>query len=187
MQCKKATMRQKSIWTIGHSTRSLEVFIAMLKSFQIELVVDIRSFPGSRRYPHFNKETLTISLPENKIEYTHLVKLGGRRKSHSDSHNTGWRVAAFRGYADYMETKDFNNAIKDLESLASEKRVAYMCSEAVWWSCHRSLVSDYLKFKGWVVMHIMNIGKAEEHPYTKPAILQGDKLVYTSKENGSVG
>src|SRR3954463_2325881 len=117
-------MKQKSIWTIGHSTRSIEEFIAMLRSFQIELVVDIRSFPGSRRYPHFNKEALAISLPKNNIEYTHLVKLGGRRKPRSDSHNTGWRVAAFRGYADYMETEDFSNAIKELELLGSKKRVA---------------------------------------------------------------
>jgi len=179
---KKATMKQKSIWTIGHSTRTLDEFVAMLKSFQIELVVDIRSFPGSRRYPHFNKEALAISLPGNKIEYTHLVKLGGRRKPRSDSHNTGWRVAAFKGYADYMETEDFSNAIKDLEFFGSKKRVAYMCSEAVWWRCHRSLVSNYLKFKGWIVMHIMGVGKAEEHPYTKPAMIEGDKLIYTSKK-----
>src|SRR4051812_25119131 len=163
-------MKQKSIWTIGHSTRSIEEFIAMLRSFQIELLVDIRSFPGSRRYPHFNKEALSVSLPENNIAYAHLVKLGGRRKPLSDSHNTGWRVAAFRGYADYMETEDFKIAINDLESLASNKRAAYMCSEAVWWSCHRSLVSDYLKFNGWIVMHIMDVNKAVEHPYTKPAI-----------------
>lgn len=175
-------MKQKSIWTIGHSTRTLNEFIEMLKSFQIELVVDIRSFPGSRRYPHFNKESLSISLPDSKIEYTHLVKLGGRRKPRSDSHNIGWRVASFKGYADYMETEEFKNAIKELEFLGNKKRVAYMCSEAVWWSCHRSLVSDYLKFKGWIVIHIMGIGKAEEHPYTKPAVLEGDRLVYTSKK-----
>jgi len=171
-------MKQKTIWTIGHSTRTLEVFIAMLKSFQIELLVDIRSFPGSKHYPHFNKEALMISLPENGIEYTHLVKLGGRRKPRPDSDNTGWRVAAFRGYADYMETEDFNKAIKELEFLASNNRVVYMCSEAVWWSCHRSLVSDYLKLKGWTVMHIMDIGKAEEHPYTKPARIENGKLYY---------
>jgi uncharacterized protein (DUF488 family) len=177
-------MKQKTIWTIGHSTRPLEVFIEMLRSFQIELIVDIRSYPGSNRYPHFNKEALMISLPENKIAYTHLVKLGGRRKPRSDSQNTGWRVAAFRGYADYMETEDFKIAIKELELLAGERRVAYMCSEAVWWSCHRSLVSDYLKFDGWTVMHIMDVGKADEHPYTKPAIVEGDKLLYTSKNSG---
>lgn len=119
-----------------------------------------------------------ISLPENGIQYTHLVKLGGRRKPRPDSDNTGWRVAAFRGYADYMETEDFNKAIKELEVLASNKRVAYMCSEAVWWSCHRSLVSDYLKLKGWTVVHIMDIGKAEEHPYTKPARIENGKLYY---------
>jgi uncharacterized protein (DUF488 family) len=175
-------MKQKTIWTIGHSTRTLEEFIAMLKSFQIELVADIRSFPGSRRYPHFNKEALAISLPGDKIEYAHLAGLGGRRKPRSDSHNTAWRVAAFKGYADYMETPDFKNAVKDLEFLGTNKRVAYMCSEAVWWSCHRSLVSDYLKFKGWTVMHIMAVGKAEEHPYTKPATIEGDKLTYTSKK-----
>lgn len=180
-------MKQNSIWTIGHSTRTLEEFVAMLQSFQIELLVDIRSFPGSRRFPQFNKEALKISLPEHNIEYIHLVKLGGRRKALKDSHNTGWRVEAFRGYADYMETKDFHEAIKELEMLAVEKRVAYMCSEAVWWSCHRSLVSDYLKFKGWKVMHIMAINKAEEHPYTKPARIEDDKLVYTSdKTNNSI-
>jgi uncharacterized protein (DUF488 family) len=175
-------MQLKTIWTIGHSTRTLEVFIAMLKSFQIELVVDIRSFPGSRRYPHFNKEALKTSLSENKIEYAHLLNLGGRRKPNKDSHNLGWRVAAFRGYADYMETEPFHNAIENIEVLASEKRVAYMCSEAVWWRCHRSLVSDYLKSKGWTVMHIMDVGKADEHPYTKAAIVTDGKLVYTSKK-----
>jgi len=175
-------MKQKSIWTIGHSTRALDEFIAMLKSFQIELVVDIRSFPGSRRYPHFNKEALTISLPANKIEYTHLVNLGGRRKPRSDSRNTAWRVAAFRGYADYMETEAFSKAIEDLEFLGTKRRLAYMCSEAVWWSCHRSLVSDYLKFKGWLVMHIMGVEKAEEHPYTKPAMTEGDRLIYSLKK-----
>lgn len=176
-------MKQKEIWTIGHSTLTLDELIAKLKSFEIELLVDIRSFPGSRRYPHFNKEALKISLPENNIEYRHLVKLGGRRKPMSNSHNTGWKVEAFRGYADYMETEDFKMAILELKSLASEKRTVYMCSEAVWWRCHRSLVSDYLKFNGWKVMHIMDVNKAEEHPYTKPARIEGDNLVYTSEKS----
>jgi uncharacterized protein (DUF488 family) len=173
------SMKQKIIWTIGHSTRTIDEFITMLRSFQIELLVDIRSFPGSRRYPHFNKEALAVSLPNDHIEYNHLVKLGGRRKALPNSHNVGWRLAAFRGYADYMETKEFNDAIQELEILGTQKRTAYMCSEAVWWSCHRSLVSDYLKFKGWQVRHIMSVDKAEEHPYTKPAKIEGDKLKYT--------
>jgi uncharacterized protein (DUF488 family) len=171
-------MTQKSIWTIGHSTHSIETFTAMLQSFQIELVVDIRRFPASRRYPHFNKDFLADFLPVNNIQYRHLINLGGRRAPRKDSHNTGWRVAAFKGYADYMETENFHEAIRELEYLGKEKRTAYMCSEAVWWRCHRSLVSDYLKFKGWTVMHIMAVGKAEEHPYTQPAIVEGGQLSY---------
>ena len=173
--------QNKTIWTIGHSTRTLDEFIAMLKSFQIELLADIRSFPGSRRYPHFNKEALEVSLPENNIKYIHLRELGGRRKVRPDSVNTGWRVAAFRGYADYMETDAFKIAIKELEAIALKERTAYMCSEVVWWRCHRSLVSDYCKMHGWTVMHIMGIGKMEEHPYTSPARIVGDHLIY-SKE-----
>ena len=174
-------MKQKIIYTIGHSTHTLEDFIAMLKSFEIELLADIRSYPGSRKFPHFNKEILSVSLSENDIEYIHLRELGGRRKVKADSCNTGWRVAAFRGYADYMETENFEKAIRELEQIASEKRVAYMCAEAVWWRCHRSLVSDYLKHNGWTVLHIMGIGKSSEHPYTSPAKIKNGKLVY-SKE-----
>ena len=181
MQYRLINMQQKKIWTIGHSTRPFEEFVAMLKSFQIELVADIRSFPGSRRYPHFNKEILENSLPLNGIEYVHLRDLGGRRKTNINSHNTGWRVAAFRGYADYMETELFKKGIKELEGLGAKKTVAFMCSEAVWWRCHRSLVSDYLKYNGWTVIHIMGIGKGEEHPYTSPARIVDNQLVY-SKE-----
>jgi uncharacterized protein (DUF488 family) len=171
---------KRVIWTIGHSTHTIEEFIDMLKSFQIECVADIRSFPGSRRYPHFNKEALEVSLPENNIKYTHLKELGGRRKGRPDSTNTGWRLAAFRGYADYMETSSFKEAIKELESLGSEHRTAYMCAEAVWWRCHRSMVSDYLKLHKWKVMHIMGIGKTQEHTYTSPAQIVNGELLYPS-------
>lgn len=167
-----------SIWTIGHSTHSLDELIAMLKSFQIELVVDIRSFPGSRRYPHFNKEALEISLPQNDIRYIHLKNLGGRRKANPDSKNTTWRHVAFRGYADYMETDAFKEGIKELEKFAMKERTVYMCSEAVWWRCHRSMVSDYLKVSGWKVMHIMGVWKAEEHSYTQPARIVDGELSY---------
>jgi uncharacterized protein (DUF488 family) len=175
-------MRKGNIYTIGHSTYSLQEFIAMLKSFQIELLADIRNFPGSKRFPHFNKEALSASLAENAIDYIHLKDLGGRRKPRIDSHNTGWRVEAFRGYADYMETDPFIQAIKKLESLGEEKRVTYMCSEAVWWRCHRALVSDYLKHKGWIVVHIMGKDKGEEHPYTSPARIVNNQLVYRKDE-----
>ncbi|MDZ4847053.1 MAG: DUF488 domain-containing protein [Chitinophagales bacterium] len=162
-------MQERLIWTIGHSTRPLEKFISMLQSFHIELLADIRSFPGSKRYPHFNKEALGLSLHHAGIGYVHLPELGGRRKPRADSANTVWRNAAFRGYADYMETEAFKKAISRLENLAKETRTAYMCSEAVWWRCHRSLVSDYLKTHKWTVMHISEEGKAAEHPFTPVA------------------
>ena len=113
--------QNKTIWTIGHSTRTLDEFIAMLKSFQIEWVADIRSFPGSRRYPHFNKEALEVSLPENNIKYIHFRELGGRRKARPDSINTGWRHTAFRGYADYMETDAFKKTTEELEFIACKR------------------------------------------------------------------
>src|ERR1019366_6436181 len=112
----------KFIWTIGHSTRPIEEFVAKLQSFKIELVADIRSYPGSRKFPQFNKEALEISLPENGIQYMHLKDLGGRRKSNPDSKNTAWRSLAFRGYADYMETAGFKEAIKFLEDGALKPR-----------------------------------------------------------------
>jgi uncharacterized protein (DUF488 family) len=168
----------KTIWTIGHSTRSLEEFIGMLHSFNIELIADIRSFPGSRKFPQYNKEALEVSLPQNHIQYVHIKDLGGRRKGKPDSKNTGWRHIAFRSYADYMETESFKNGIKELEKTALKKRTAYMCSEAVWWRCHRSMVSDYLKLRGWKVMHIMAIEKATKHPYTSPARIKNGQLNY---------
>lgn len=170
--------QNKIIWTIGHSTRTLDAFITMLQSFQIECVVDIRSFPGSRRYPHFNKEALEVSLPEHNINYIHLKELGGRRKPLSNSKNTAWQHAAFKGYADYMETNAFKEGIQNLESIALKQCTAYMCSEAVWWRCHRSMVSDYLKVHFWKVMHIMDIGKEDEHPYTSPARIVHGELSY---------
>ena len=131
----------------------------MLHSFRIELVADIRSYPGSRKFPQFNKEALQISLPQNHIQYIHLKELGGRRKANPDSKNTEWRHPAFRGYADYMETETFKEGMAALKKLALKQRTAYMCSEAVWWRCHRSMVSDYLKAAGWKVWHIMGIEK----------------------------
>lgn len=173
---------RKIIWTIGHSTHPLKEFVDMLQSFNIEKVADIRSFPGSRKFPQFNKEALEISLPQNNIEYIHIKELGGRRKGNKDSKNTGWRHIAFRSYADYMETDSFKNAIEELEKIALKNRVAYMCSEAVWWRCHRSMVSDYLKLHGWKVMHIMAKDKESEHPYTAPARIIDGVLNYEKSD-----
>ena len=168
----------KTLWTIGHSTHTLDVFIEMLQSFNIELLADIRRFPGSRKFPQFNKDSLEKSIAENKIEYTHLENLGGRRKVKPDTENTTWRNASFRGYADYMETPQFKEGLETLEKLALQKRTAIMCSEAVWWRCHRSMVSDALKVQGWKVMHIMGVDKAQEHPFTQPAKIVDGELSY---------
>src|SRR5256885_1788558 len=129
-----------SLWTIGHSTRSIEEFVAALSSFEIQALADVRSFPGSRRYPHFNRENLAVSLSEKGIDYFHFPELGGRRRARSDSLNLAWRNESFRGYADYMETPQFLDGITRLLELAGEARTAIMCSEAVWWRCHRSLI-----------------------------------------------
>jgi uncharacterized protein (DUF488 family) len=176
--CLMLSMLKPTIYTIGHSTRTFEEFVKMLQASQVKLLVDIRNYPGSRMFSHFNKEHLEIALPQNGIKYLHMKDLGGRRKPLPDSKNIAWRLPAFRGYADYMETKPFKDAIKDLEKLAKKTTVAYMCSEAVWWSCHRALVSDYLKFRGWNVQHIMDKGKVTPHSYTSAARIIKDKLSY---------
>lgn len=175
-------LSEKLIWTVGHSTHALDEFVDMVRSFTIELIVDIRNYPGSRRYPHFNKESLEKHLPLKGINYIHIRELGGRRKPLKDSVNTTWKNSAFRGYADFMDSEEFKYGIQTLQATASMKRTAYMCSEAVWWSCHRSLVSDFLKINGWKVMHIMGISKQQEHPYTSAARIVNGKLSYRAEE-----
>jgi len=167
-----------TIYTIGHSTHSPDEFITMLQSFSIKILVDIRQFPGSRKFPQFNKENLAAELKKAGIGYKHLISLGGRRPVKKGSVNTRWKNASFQGYADYMETKDFETAIGELQGIVLKQPTAYMCSEAVWWRCHRSMVSDYLKAKGWIVMHITAENKAKEHPYTSPARVVGDNVFY---------
>ena len=173
---------EKYIWTIGHSTHTFDKLVQMLNSFGIEQLVDVRRFPGSRRYPYFSKESLECELPGNGIAYIHIEALGGRRKAVKDSVNTAWKNESFRGYADYMETPEFEKTIRQLEQLAEQKRTVYMCSEAVWWSCHRSLISDYLKMNGWRVWHILAAGKEQEHPYSSPAKVVDGKLSYRANE-----
>jgi len=169
---------QLKLWTIGHSTRSIDEFIEALKSFEIQALADVRSFPGSRRYPQFNKENLKVSLAEAGIGYLHLPELGGRRRAKPDSLNMAWQSKTFRGYADYMETEGFQKGIARLLEVAREERTAIMCAEAVWWRCHRSLISDYLKANEVEVTHIMAAGKSEPHPFTSAASLVDGKLSY---------
>lgn len=169
------------IWTIGHSTRKIDVFISLLHENDIKMVADVRSWPGSRRYPHFNKEALVDSLRTVGILYEHFLELGGRRKSQPDSRNTAWRNASFRGYADYMETDEFRKGAERLLDLASETGLtAIMCAEAVWWRCHRSLISDYLKVRGIEVIHILDAKKSEPHRYTTAARIVNGELSYAA-------
>lgn len=171
-----------TILTIGHSTRTIEEFLELLISFDIKILADIRRLPGSRKFPQFDQDQLKKSLEENGIQYVYLEDLGGRRKPSANSVNTIWRNKSFQAYADYMETESFTDGAAELAKFALEKPTAMMCSEAVWWRCHRSMVADYFKAKGWEVLHIMSLGKATEHPYTSPARVEGEKVFY-SEEN----
>ena len=173
---------ESSFWTIGHSTRTLEEFVGLLKSNGIGVVADVRRFPGSRKYPHFAQDNLAISLPEAGVEYIHFPELGGRRRPRADSDNTVWRNASFRGYADYMETGEFMAGIERLSEMASDSRVAIMCSEAVWWRCHRALISDFLKSRGADVRHILSPKKTVMHPYTSAARIVDGKLSYSQPD-----
>lgn len=175
---KGSAVRPRTIYTIGHSTHSVEEFLEILQAFNIQVLVDIRSLPGSRKFPQYNKENLENTLAEHGIRYVYLKGLGGRRKARKDSKNKRWNNTSFRGYADYMETGDFEKTIKELETLAKERPTVMMCAEAVWWRCHRSMVSDYLKVKDWTVLHIMSAGKVQEHTYTSPARIVAGRLCY---------
>ena len=169
------------IWTIGHSTRTIDEFISLLNENGIKLLVDVRTFPSSKRYPQFNKDALAESLNGHGIRYEHFAELGGKRKAKPDSLNTAWRNASFRGYADCMETEEFGKGIEHLLGVAAETgATAIMCAEAVWWRCHRSLVADYLKARGLEVMHILGANKIEPHPYTSAARIVDGKLSYAA-------
>lgn len=170
------------IWTIGHSTRTLEEFIELLAENKIEVLADVRSYPGSRKFPHFNREALSISVETVGIRYIHLKALGGRRKPRPDSQNTVWQNASFRAYADYMETQEFRDGVDELLTIATKGRASIMCSEALWWRCHRSMISDYLKANGTLVEHIMGAGQIVEHPYTSAARIEDGVLTYRPEQ-----
>lgn len=172
-------LAMKRIWTVGHSNRSAEDFLALLEAAGIEQVADVRRFPASRRQPHVAAEALRASLGEAGIAYVHLPALGGRRGTPAEgSPNTGWRVASFAAYADHMATEAFHEGLETLEGLASERRTAMMCSEAVPWRCHRRLIADALLVRGWEVLDILGPGRAEPHALTPFARLEGGALTY---------
>ena len=168
----------ETVWTVGHSTRSGEEFAQILLAHEIQVLVDVRSFPGSRRYPQFNRSALAESLSQAGIQYRHEPRLGGRRTPRKDSHNTAWKNASFRAYADHMESEEFREGVKDLLELAASSRTAVMCAESLWWRCHRSLISDYLKAAGHTVIHIIDKIKSEEHPFTSAARIIDGELSY---------
>ncbi|HEX5035015.1 MAG TPA: DUF488 domain-containing protein [bacterium] len=169
------------LWTIGHSTRSIEEFVGLLKSHGVDRVLDVRLLPGSRRYPHFNAEALAASLSQAGIDYRHLPNLGGRRKACPDSENLGWKNASFRGYADYMAIEGFRLALAEAMALATERPSALLCAEAVPWRCHRSLIGDALLAQGWEVLDIIGPGAAKPHRLTAFAKVEGEKVSYPAE------
>lgn len=173
----------ETLWTIGHSTRDIGEFLALLEGNRIEVLADVRHFPGSRKYPQFNVDPLRAALRIAGIGYEAFADLGGRRKVRPDSPNTAWRHPAFRGYADYMQTEAFHQGIQRLQALASKRRTAIMCAEAVWWRCHRGMISDIFKLHGTRVLHIMGPGAPTEHPYTSAAHVVDGHLDYSGDQH----
>jgi uncharacterized protein (DUF488 family) len=168
-----------TLYTIGHSTRSLQELIDALKAHEIQTLVDIRSFPVSRRLPHFNRESLEQALPAAGIRYVWMKALGGyRKKIRDDSPHTALRSRSFRNYADYMLTPEFELAVQELVKLATESRTAYMCAERVWFHCHRMIVSDWLVAHGHTVLHIDNTGPVRPHKLTAEGRVIDSKLIY---------
>ncbi len=168
------------IYTIGHSTRDLEELVELLGQNGVERLADIRRYPGSRRYPHFSRESLAEELPRRGIDYVHMPELGGRRKPRRDSPNSAWRNEQFRAYADYMSTDEFRGAVDAL--VASPKTTAIMCAEAVPWRCHRNLVSDELMRRGIEVVHILGPASTRKHEMNPNARVEEGHLVYPAEQ-----
>jgi uncharacterized protein (DUF488 family) len=170
------------IFTIGHSTRPQEDFFALLKSHGVKRVIDIRTIPRSRRNPQFSREKLAPALRASRISYLHLKKLGGLKHAKADSTNLAWRNASFRGFADYMQTADFESGIERAAKLAKTKPTALMCAEAVPWRCHRSLVADALLLRHFTVEHIISGKRCQVHKLTQFAKVRGKRITYPAAE-----
>ena len=167
-----------AIFTLGHSTLPIKRFMAVLQIYGIERLVDIRTIPRSRHNPQFNDTALAKSLRAQHLEYMHMQALGGLRHARKDSPNTGWRNESFRGYADYMQTEEFQDALEELIHLSGQKRVAIMCAEAVPWRCHRSLVADALWVRGIPVVEILSESGYRMHTLTPFAHVEGVRITY---------
>ena len=171
-----------TLWTIGHSTLAWETFVDLLHGARIAAVADVRRFPGSRRHPQYGADAMASELPKAGIDYLPFLELGGRRRPRPDTHNTAWRNDAFRGYADYMETGEYAAARERLADLASRTNTTILCAEAMWWQCHRSLISDDFKAAGWDVLHLQPGGRVQAHPYTGAARIVEGRLDYSLPE-----
>jgi uncharacterized protein (DUF488 family) len=169
-----------TIWTIGHSTRPIEEFLGLLSGARIATIADVRSFPGSRKYPQYGKDALATALAAHGIGYDWWPALGGRRRVSPDSPNTAWRNASFRGYADYMSSPGFAQGLGQLIQLASQTRIAIMCAEALWWRCHRAMIADALSVRGIEVVHILDAKHSVVHPMTSAARVVGGALTYVA-------
>jgi uncharacterized protein (DUF488 family) len=173
-----------AVLTIGHSNRSWKVFLELLRAYHVKRVIDVRSIPRSRHNPQFNRETLSTKLRAARISYVHLRKLGGLRHARRDSPNMGWRNASFRGFADYMQTSDFEAGLHRLMKLAARKRSAIMCAEAVPWRCHRALIADALTVRGIQVDDIMSMKRSQVHSLIPFARVRGDRITYPARNRG---
>jgi len=167
-----------TIFTIGHSTHPFDELVEMLKTHGVKILVDVRSIPRSWHTPQFNADQLARKLPRLGIKYMPCKELGGRRRAKKDSVNVGWRNASFRGYADYMQTREFRSALKELMQTARREPAAIMCAEAVPWRCHRSLIGDALLVRRWRVLDIMSPTSAREHKLTPFAKVNGTTITY---------
>lgn len=168
----------ETIWTVGHSTRKLDEFVATLGTYDIELIADVRRFPGSRRLPQFGAAELESGLAKNHISYKWLPSLGGRRQALPDSPNTAWTHPAFRGYADHIASEEFAEGLEELLVLSGGLRTAIMCAEVLWWRCHRRIISDVLVTLGIEVIHIRDSSSSEHHKLAAPARLVDGQLSY---------
>ncbi len=177
--------RAPLVLTIGHSTRSLDDFIDLLKTHRVEKIIDVRTVPRSRHNPQFNLETLPENLKSVRIGYRHLSGLGGLRHAKHDSPNMGWRNSSFRGFADYMQTEEFEQSLQKLIDLAQRKRVCLMCAEAVPWRCHRSLIADALRVRGMTVEHIMSKSDPQLHKLTPFARVHGMRITYPAEKESN--
>jgi uncharacterized protein (DUF488 family) len=175
---RKVKIAEPCVLTIGHSTRSWKDFLDLLRAHRVKRVIDIRSIPRSRHNPQFNRETLSSKLRAARIGYVHLQKLGGLRHARRDSPNMGWRNASFRGFADYMQTSEFEAGLHRLLKLARQKRSTIMCAEAVPWRCHRSLIADALTVRGVCVEHILSGKRLQVHSINSFARVRGSRILY---------